>query len=194
MSSPVPLTELEAVNELLKIIGESPVNALEDTEVADASLALSTLRTTSVEVQTPGWWFNSEDNVTVEPDTDKFIRIPAEVLSVDTSGSSSGTNAVHRGTRLYDRSTRSYEFDASVTVDWIVALAFEELPSSARNYVAIKAARRFQARFLGDRDLHQFTEADEYTARVALMDEHLQSSDANMLNDSQFISDLRSRA
>ncbi|MER9628895.1 hypothetical protein [Mesorhizobium sp. M0296] len=189
-----PLTELEAINEILATSAESPVSALEDNQVIDASLAMNTLRATSVEVQTVGWNFNSEDGVSITPDQNGEIILPRNVLKVDTSGESSSINAVQRGQRLYNKGDRTYQFAGPVTVDWVLGLDFEELPSTARLFITIRAARKYQDRYFGDQATHSYTLQDEQIARAAMMEEELDSADPNMLTDSQFMQQLRGRS
>lgn len=190
----IPLTELEAVNEILSTGSESPVSTLDESQVIDASLAKRILRSTSVEVQTQGWFFNEEYEVSLTPDQDNHIILPRNVLKIDTSGDSAETDAVQRGLRLYNKTDRTYEFESAVTVDWTLGLAFEELPSSARNYITIRAARKYQDRYFSDPSLHSYTKDDEMLARVHLKDEDLQSRDSNYLTDSTFHTTLQGRA
>ena len=51
-------TQLEAVNIMLHVISEAPVNSLTGTLPLDASLAKSTLEEINREVQSAGWVFN----------------------------------------------------------------------------------------------------------------------------------------
>ena len=46
----------------------------------------------------------------------------------------------------------------------IILLPFEELPQFARRYIVTTAGRRFQARYLGSRELAGFTAQDEMEA------------------------------
>ena len=57
-------TELESVNIMLAAIGESPVNTLTGTLPADVVMAQSTLTEVNKEVQSEGWSFNTEIDVT----------------------------------------------------------------------------------------------------------------------------------
>ncbi|MEY9719275.1 hypothetical protein ABIA22_001765 [Sinorhizobium fredii] len=188
-----PLTELEAINEILATGSDSPISTLEENTVIDASLAMNTLRATSVEVQTRGWNFNTEESWPLAPDNTGEIRLPRNTLKLDTVGESAGLNCVQRGLRLYNKGDRTYTFDGPVTVDLVVGLDFEELPSTARLYITIKAARKYQDRYFGDPNTHSYTLQDELAAQSVMMDEELQSTDPNMLSDSQFMQDLRNR-
>jgi hypothetical protein len=64
-----PMTELEAINDMLSAIGESPVASLDEASgVADAQIALQLLRRASRWLQKKGWHWNSE-TTTASPRT-----------------------------------------------------------------------------------------------------------------------------
>lgn len=187
-----PLTELDAVNEILGTIAESPVNSLDEVVVIDGSLAMKILKTTSAEVQTRGWWFNRLEGLELTPDVRKEIQLPPNVLKLAASGQTA-SKVVQRGLLLYDLTNKTSQFEAPVTVDLIQGLEFEELPSSARVYITVRAARKYQDRYFGDQSTHSYTSQDELTAQSVMMAEELESTDPNMLTGSQFNQDLRSR-
>lgn len=189
-----PLTELEAVNEILAVGSNSPVSTLDENQVIDASLAQSTLRSALIEILSKGWYFNTEEDLELVPDQDGRIRLPRNTLRLRTSGGSKGSKLVQRGTTLYDKTNKTDKFTASVTVELVLALEFEDLPSTVRMYATVTAARRYQDRFFGDQAVHSYTIEDERYARAAMMDEELDNQGANMLNDSQTIRDLSSRS
>lgn len=149
MATLTPTTELEAVNQMLAAIGESPVNRVTDSGNLDAATALATLTNVSREVQAKGWHWNTDLSFTIVPDEDGYLRLGASVLSVDTVGANEGDDLVQRGTRLYDRVNHTYEFENSVVVDQVVFLPFDELPEVARSYINIRASRRFQENHVG---------------------------------------------
>lgn len=188
-----PLTELEAINEILAVGSDSPVSTLDENEVIDASLAKNTLRATLVEIQTQGWSYNTDESLEIVPDQEGFIRLPRNTLRVDTVGPSANINCVQRGLRLYNKTDRTYLFKLPVTVDIVLGLDYEELPSTARMYAVIRAARKYQDRYFGDASTHSYTKEDEYEARSAMMEEELSVQGPNMLDDSQFMQKLRSR-
>jgi hypothetical protein len=102
-------------------------------------------------------------------------------------------NCVQRGLRLFNKTDNTYTFTSPVTVDLVEGLDFEDMPSSARMYITIKAARKYQDRYFGDPNTHSYTIQDELQARAAMMQEELDSTDPNMLTDSQFVRNLLAR-
>lgn len=178
-----PTTELEAINTILSVIGESPISSTSEiSSVADAVTAQSILSEVSRQVQTKGWHFNSDKQITLSPDAySGEITVPPNCLRVDTSGNDRDVDVVHRGTRLYDRIKHTYKIDKPLVVDMIVLLPFTELPQSARHYITIKAARIFQSRTVGSEALYQFTALDEKDALVDLKKAEGITGDYNIL-------------
>lgn len=176
-----PTTELEAVNVCLANIGESPVSAITGDITVDAALARDLLRQVTREVQTHGFYWNTELNYKLIPNVTGNLVLPANLLSVDTTGDDKGTDLVARGRLLYDRVEHTYTFDEPVRVDMVVALAFEELPEIARRYIAVRSARIYQERVMGNGAVSSFNTADEDMARAALLAENMEIEDNNML-------------
>ena len=177
-----PTTELEAINTMLSTIGESPVNAVEDTGNVDVVIARQILQSVSREVQARGWHFNTEINYTITPDSDGYLVLPKTVLKVDTVYPDSSKDVVVRGSRLYDREKHTYVFTDAVKVDMTILLTFDELPEVARNYVTIRASRIFQERVVGSDTLHAFNSQDEARAMVSLMEYEADTADLNILS------------
>lgn len=177
-----PTTELEAINTMLSTIGESPVNAVEDTGNVDVVIARQILQTVSREVQARGWHFNTEKNYTITPDSAGYLVLPNTVLKVDTVYPDSSKDVVVRGSRLYDREKHTYVFTDAVKVDMTILLTFDELPEVARNCVTIRAARIFQERVVGSDTLHAFNSQDEARAMVSLMEYEADTADLNILS------------
>ena len=177
-----PTTELEAINTMLSTIGESPVNAVEDTGNVDVVIARQILQTASREVQARGWHFNTEKNYTITPDSEGYLVLPNTVLKVDTVYPDSSKDVVVRGSRLYDREKHTYVFTDAVKVDMTILLTFDELPEVARNYATIRASRIFQERVVGSDTLHAFNSQDEARAMVSLMEYEADTADLNILS------------
>lgn len=183
-----PTTELEAVNACLMNIGESPVSSITGTISVDAATALALVRNTTREIQTHGFYWNTEVDYTITPNADKKLQLPANTLQVDTTGDHVKDDLVARGQYLYDRVNHTYEFDDSVEVELVVALNFEEMPEAARRYVTVRASRIYQERVMATPTLSSFNTADEDFARAQLLAENISVEDNNMLTDSYGIS------
>jgi hypothetical protein len=176
------MTTLDAVNMCLFAIGEAPVNRVEGSGLVDAAVALRTVVNVSREVQKNGWHWNTEIRLPLTPDVDGNLKLPANTLKVDTVGDDEGADLTQRGTRLYDRVNHTYAFTRSYTVDLVVMLDFEEIPEAARNYIALRAARRFQQNAVGSTELAGFHAQDELRALVDLQNAEAENGDYNMMN------------
>jgi len=188
-----PTTELEAVNVCLANIGESPVSAITGNITVDAALARDLLRQVTREVQTHGFYWNTELNYKLIPNTADNLALPANVLSVDTTGDDKNKDLVARGRILYDRVKHTYTFSEPVYVDIVVALGFEELPEIARRYIAVRAARIYQERVMGNGSISNFNTSDEDMARAALLAENMEIEDNNMMTGNASVFGILSR-
>jgi len=188
-----PTTELDAINTMLSVIGEAPVNTVEDTGIVDAVIALQILRATSREVQARGWHFNTEKNYPLTPDTDGFLVLPHTVLRADTVDSSSDIDVVVRGNRLYNRKDHTFQFEKEVYVDMVILLEFDELPEPARHFITIRSARIFQERVVGSESLSAFTKQDEARAFVILNEMEADTADYNILTDNYSVARVLNR-
>jgi hypothetical protein len=184
-----PTTELEAINTILSVIGESPISTLSEiSSVADAVTAQSILSEVSRQVQTKGWHFNTEKDFTLYPqNTSKEISVPPNCLRIDTDGDDREVDVVQRGNRLYNRRKHSYAFDSSIKVEMVILLPFTELPQAARHYITIKAARVFQGRTVGSDALYQFTALDEKDALLDLKRNEGITGDYNILKSNSSV-------
>lgn len=176
-------TEIEAINTMLSVIGESPISSLQEgAAVADAVTARSTLNEVSRQVQSKGWHFNTDKGITLSPALGSGeIILPANCLRVDPSEDDFDVDAVQRGLKLYNRRTHSFVFDRTIKVDMVILLPFNELPQAARHYITIKAARVFQSRTVGSDTLFQFTSVDERDALLAFKRAEGITGDYNIL-------------
>lgn len=179
-----PTSKLEAINELLDAIGESPVNSEDNTGLVEADLASKRIDKTSRSVQKRGWHWNTLKEYVLEPDTDGYITMPGSTLEVDTSGKDKHKDYVQRGLRLYNRDDNTFVISDPVTVDITLLLDFEDLPQAAREYITMKAARKFQQRTFGSTELSEFDREDEQEAWFNLLDAESDAADFNMLRDS----------
>ena len=175
-------TELEAINIMLAAIGEAPVNSLIGTLPVDVKLAQSTLTEFNKEIQSEGWSFNTEIDVTLTRDTSNQIALSQDILRIDANIHQHPTiDPIQRGLKLYDRLNNKFEFDEDLICTVVYLRTFEEIPEPARRYITIKAARVFVDRLVTDDGLRTYTEEDETRARAILMETDLANGDHNIL-------------
>ena len=176
-------TKLEAVNSMLGHIGEAPVNTISNATALpiSASVAVSVLDETSREVQLQGWHFNTEVDVELTPDGDGNITIPDNAVGVDTVDTT--LDVTQRGLRLYNRKERTYAFNSSIKVHVTYLFDWDDLNEHARRYITLRAARVFQGRMVGSRELEALLARDEYMARAALEEADYQNSDRTIFDN-----------
>lgn len=182
-------TELEAVNEMLMSIGQAPVNTLAVTGIKDVAIAQKRLATALRTIQTRGWWFNTDDAYELSPDVDGQIVIPEGILKIDSLGSDI-TERTHptKGRCLYNRAEGTFDFLEAVTCKVVWGFGFEDIPQTARDYVATVAGRRFQSKAIGSQILDRFEEEDELKARIAMIREDRASRRTNLFTGNAGIS------
>ena len=175
-------TELECINIMLAAIGEAPINSLVGTLPVDARIAQSTLTEVNKSVQSEGWSFNTETDVTLTRDGSNHVNLPSNVLRVDANIHQHPTiDPIQRALKLYDRQNNKYEFDEDLICTVVYFRDFNEIPEPARYYMNIKAARIFVDRLVSDQGLRTYTQEDEVRARSILMETDLANGDHNML-------------
>jgi len=176
-------TELEAINEMLRAIGEAPVSAI-DTGNSDVTTALDLLRSHSRRVQALGWHFNTEREYIITPDGNGYLNVPSNALKIDSTSYSSSIDVIQRGDKLYDKYNKTFVFTEPLKVDMVVGLDWSELPESARAYIVALAGLEFVDTDIGSDTRHQFTSSRVNNARLLLESEETDNGDFNMLRDS----------
>lgn len=177
-----PTTELEAVNECLENIGQAPVSSISGDLGVDTEIALNFVRKVSRALQSQRWYWNTEFDYPLTPNGDGDLLLPANTLSVHSTGKDRDRRVVQRGQRLYDRDNRTYTFTEGLDVMLTLGLPFDELPESARRYIALRAARFFQDRI--EDNVSQTDVQDEMDAMADLQADQLRVEANNMLNGS----------
>ncbi|MCP3400409.1 hypothetical protein [Bradyrhizobium sp. CCGB20] len=175
-----PMTELEAINDMLSLISESPVASLDEaSRVADAQIAMQMLRRESRDVQTRGWDWNTEEDLMLSPDIDGNIILPRNTVSVDPMDPQ--LDYVSRGGKLWDRANKTYKIGTKVAVKIVFLYPFEDLPETARRYISQAAGRKFENRTIGDGGSHQINEMDVLKAWSILLQEECDNTESNVL-------------
>lgn len=185
-------TTLDAVNVMLKGIGQAPTNTLVDGGGSvDVESAFLTLNETSRQVQGLGWHFNKDIGMKLMPESlTDFVRLPENTLRVDEvypDDLRMGSDMVQRGLRLYDRRKHTYQIGRPVVVDIVMMLPFDELPQYARTYITISAARKFAQDETGNSDITRLSKDDEERALIQLEQLDAEHAGSNLAIDSPFI-------
>jgi len=175
-------SELDAVNQMLGHIGESPVNSIASsvTLPITASTAHNVLEEVSREVQSEGWFFNYEKNVELTP-VNSAITVGEDILELDPVDKT--VDIVQRGTSLYDRKNNTTTITDTIKVNLIRLLDWTSLPEQARRYITLRASRVFQGRMVGSRELEALIARDEFQARSRLLESDGSNSDKTIFDN-----------
>jgi len=179
-------SKLEAVNSMLGVIGESPINTLGGTSVpVSVVTAESLLDEVTREIQSDGWHFNTEHDYDVVRDavTNKFV-LPSNTLKIDTeAGKYTDIDVVQRGASLYDRKNHTDVFTEDLKVIITFQLDFTEMPEQFRYYVLVRASRKFANRFLGSQEIEAFTLRDEIEAKARAIASDSENADRTIFDN-----------
>ena len=175
-------SELEAVNKVLRMMGEAPVNSLAG-QFGLAKQANDTLKEISRTVQSEGWSFNT--------DYERTLTRTAGTNEIDLSSDISRVKidpyeypdleVVQRGSKLYDRRNNTSLFDEDLTADVTYMLEWKDLPEHARQYIMVKAGRQLQDQILGSSELTQINLTMEAEAKALFLEEENNAGDHNMI-------------
>jgi hypothetical protein len=143
LEAPRRITELDAVNIMLRNIGESPVAVLGPTAKPTAQNAQAMLAEESIRVASKGYNYSTERNLKLSPNTAGEILLPDNILSFHPTGSSAALDIQEDGGKIYNSRDNTFKFDQPIYVEAVLAKPFRNLPQPVRWFVAISAAMRF---------------------------------------------------
>lgn len=177
--------KLGMVNQCLLSIGQRPLSdgtILSELPLgSDGQIAADIVSNVAREVQAKGWYFNTDINFEFLPDSTNFITIPPNLIRIDVGNSANRGQYILKGNRFYNRITRDYIFTSKVVANAIWLVDYEALPFLAYQYIALRSARLFQQKVLGNTDLTKTTKDEEEEAFINLTREDLQYNDYNLI-------------
>ncbi|UGC97345.1 tail fiber protein [Klebsiella phage vB_KpnP_ZK2] len=180
--------ELDAINEMLAAIGESPVTTLDEDGSADVANARRILNRINRQIQSKGWAFNINQSATLTPDANTgLIPFRPAYLSI------LGGQYVNRGGWVYDKSTDTDTFSGPITVTLITLQDYDEMPECFRQWIVTKASRQFNSRFFGAEDVENSLAQEEMEARMACNEYEMDFGQYNMLDGDAFVQGLIGR-
>lgn len=180
-----PLTELDAVNDMLASIGKAPVNTLEGITLGEVARARTLLRRAVRTILSRGYQFNSDEAVNYVPDINGHILIGASVLQVDATDPR--VNVVERTDetdglkKLWNKTDNTFVFGDPIDLDVVRDMDFNDLPEHARSYAAAWATLLFQSRKVPDQIITRVSETDVARAEATFNRIESKKKDRNML-------------
>jgi hypothetical protein len=178
-------TKLEAVNIIISVIGEAPINTITGVSLPITAIqAISMLDETSKAVQSEGWHCNTEHEYELTPDSvTSKITLPQNTLKFDLDPLLyTDSDPVQRGLKLYDRKNHTEIWTKSVKGSITFELEFEDLPEQLRHYITVKSARIFANRFIGTREIEGFTLREEVEAKARAIDSDSENADRTIFD------------
>lgn len=176
-----PLSKLDAVNEIIGAMGEAPVDTLENSENVDTINAIRMLEAEMRAIQVMGWTFNTVDPFIMIPDDNsKHILWDDSILSIQFAD-----NRVvrKRDEWLYDVTNNTDQFDAPLEAKVIQYVPFEEMPQVFRQYITVRTANHFVARYLGDPTIMQELQKEEAQAYMQMMEKEITLERSNIIQN-----------
>lgn len=172
------ITELEVVNSVLSVAGDNPVQSLDD-EYQPVFIIKQMLNNISRDMQTRNYWFNTEYDVTLSPNTlTNKITLPFNILNFEPSD----TKYVARGLTVFDREARTSTVTEDVIADISIMLTFEELPQVARKYIQAMCKLQYNDEYQNEESIKRTLERDVNEAKINLDRTHMENEDINMLS------------
>ena len=181
MPAPAAMTELDAVNMMLEAIGELPVASLIGPAVDDVGIAVNSLKQSLRLILSKGKSFNTDYGFVLSPDVGGFISVPIDAISIDAD--SDERECVMRGSKLWDSVNNTYVWTLPLSCTIIRYMAFEDLPPTVREFVALSACRVFLQKRLPNPTLDAMLAQQQQEALIVLGEDELSQGDWSMLTD-----------
>jgi len=165
------------------MINQLPVDSEDEfVNVLEAQIAQSVIIETTKEVLSDEWDVNRDEDYSLAPDVNGYINIPANILDIyDTRGRYKMVDW-----RLYDKQGQTALFAEPVSLSIVWDVPFNALTHPLRNYITIRAARRFQARQVMDTNMYSYSKEDEDMAYKIARRSEAKTGKYNMLTSGQF--------
>lgn len=178
------MTEIDAINRMLRYIGELPVPSTvvisSLPEGHEAVMARTILSETLREEQENKWWFNTFD-VTFVPSTDGYITIPQNVIAFE------NTDYFIEGGNLYNKEQMSGVFTDPVELTVRYEITFDNIPDVFRTFVVLVAAKHLHVYLNGDETTQKELDSKIQVQRIKVEREHLKQSKFNLVRGGRLI-------
>ena len=129
----------DSVNNVLELIGELPVSDCGDNLLATKAKRL--LEKTDTELQSRGWWFNTETDVDVVP-VNSLISYLSSWLSIELNDVPTTKQKVGNAFYLRNLDTKKYnDWEGTQKATIIYKRDLDETPQKFQEYVEVRTAR-----------------------------------------------------
>ena len=103
------MTELDAINRMLAVIGEAPIDSLSSiqvNEITDSALAGRTLAEVNRDVQSEGWSWNTDESVEIGATAQDEFVLPPDTCSSVQPCAVQRLSVRSTGLKIWDRRSR----------------------------------------------------------------------------------------
>jgi len=172
----------DAINICLTTIGESPIPST--TSIVghyEAELAETIIGEAKTEILAEGFQFNTDDNWKLVPDTQGYITIPPDVISVD--GTSRGDDLIERAGKLYNKADNSYIFTTAQDLSIVWDMTFDTLPVPMQSVVVAAAKLKLYTRVVGVDSMVTQLQRELQDTRSLMITEDLRSGDYSIFDE-----------
>ena len=172
------LTTLDVVNDMLGLLGERRVNALNEPHpmIPDA---MAKLETATTWVQGDMWWFNVEYPTLSPQAVTGHLLVPNDTAACDSL--TQYPRLAVRGNRLYNLDDITDVFSDPIRVRLHRVVPFDDCPLLARAYMAARAKLDFQKDHDGDSMKAQILAQEVKDSYARMHAEHIRNAKANLL-------------
>ena len=182
------LTTLDVVNDMLGLLGERRVNALNEPHpmIPDA---LAKLETATTWVQGDMWWFNVEYPTLSPQAVTGHLLVPNDTAACDSL--TQYPRLAVRGNRLYNLDDITDVFSDPIRVRLHRVVPFDDCPLLARAYMAARAKLDFQKDHDGDSMKAQILAQEIKESYARMHAEHIRNAKANILHRPSVLAQLQ---
>ena len=182
------LDTLSVVNDMLGLLGERRVNALNEPHpmIPDA---LAKLETATTWVQGDMWWFNVEYPTLSPQAVTGHLLVPNDTAACDSL--TQYPRLAVRGNRLYNLDDITDVFSDPIRVRLHRVVPFDDCPLLARAYMAARAKLDFQKDHDGDSMKAQILAQEIKESYARMHAEHIRNAKANILHRPSVLAKLQ---
>jgi hypothetical protein len=168
-----PMKLLDALNYVLRRLGEQPVTGL-DVEYPTVTIALPAIEEARIDLLMEEWYFNKFELRYLQPDSTGRVEVPEDVLQVYP------TDPKYVGAGRFVRHAETGEHvDVPVQCTVILDIPFEELPKQAQNLIRMRAAYVVYVQDFGEDETSRSLEEEIGSAFTLLSAQHTRSRQYN---------------
>lgn len=139
--------KLGGVNRLLKTIGEPPLINEDDYSLShEAQLASAQIDETTAKVLSRGFKFNTVKSISLQPDVNKYISVPPNILVINFTDTALTVN----DGMIYNREKYTFLFDTPVEASIVYNEDFDYIPPVVQEYILAEASYIFQRDSIND--------------------------------------------